>query len=746
MIAVMYSRSRKANSPDHHMLKLSFFSSQPLRPAVGALVLLMSCAEDTTHTDVPEAISNPTERIINSSATPENWLSYGGGYNEQRHSALSEINKANIDQLKPAWVYEMRRARGVEATPIIVDGVMYVSGAWSIVYALDATSGEELWVHDPKVPGETAVKACCGPVNRGVAVYGDKVFAGTFDGRLQALNASTGEVLWSVVTVDQTKPYTLTGAPRAANGLVYIGNGGADLGVRGYLSAYDVDTGELVWRFYTTPNPEKLPDGASSDSAFAELANETWGDTGAWTQIGGGGTVWDSIVYDHVNDTIIFGTGNGSPWNAKVRDPESDGDNLFISSIIAVDASTGAYKWHFQSTPREQWDYTATQPLMLADLPLGDDGAMRRIVMQAPKNGFFYVLDAETGAYIHADNFVPVNWTTGLDENGRPQIAAPALDTANGALVVPGSHGGHNWHPMAYNPATGYVYFPSHTTSLFYKDAPLGVDSPIADRIGYDPLAIAAAGYPAELIEAARAHTQGFLTAWDPVGNAVAWRLPLPSHDNSGVLSTAGGLVFQGDTDGGFRAHDAQSGDILWSADLKVGLMAAPSTYQVNGEQYIAVATGPGGAMSAVFGLTFDPPLRLSPGRVVVFKLGGTETIPDIVTPEIDETPKAAAFGDAALVARGFDRFSNFCSSCHGVFAISSGIYPDLRWSYISADADVWNSIVMDGALNDNGMVSFSSVLNIEDSEAIRAYVLDQGHLAMRHREAAQQSPLTDEH
>jgi len=328
------------------------------------------------------------ERLLAAEAEPEQWMTYGGSYDETRHSTLSKINRDTLQDLGIGWVYDMKKPRGVEATPIVVDGVMYVSGSWSVVYALDARTGEELWVYDPKVSGEDAAKGCCDVVNRGVAVYDGKVFVGVFDGRLEALDAKTGEVVWSQVTVDQSKPYTITGAPRVFKNKVIIGNGGAELGVRGYVTAYDTATGDLAWRFYTVPNPNKEPDGAASDDILAKLANETWGDTGAWTTDGGGGTVWDAIVYDSVNDQVLLGVGNGSPWNASIRDPDSDGDNLFLSSIVAVDADTGNYRWHYQTTPRDMWDYTATQPILLADLPLGEGGAPRRVVMQAPKKWF----------------------------------------------------------------------------------------------------------------------------------------------------------------------------------------------------------------------------------------------------------------------------------------------------------------------------------------------------------------------
>ena len=673
-----------------------------------------------------------TARILNASATPEEWLTYGGGYDEQRYSLLTGINKDNLDQLKPAWTYEMRRTRGVEATSLVVDGVIYVTGSWSIVYALDAKTGKELWVHDPAVPGETAVKGCCGPVNRGVAYYEGKIFSATFDGRLQALDANTGNVIWSVVTVDPSKPYTITGAPRTAKGLVFIGNGGAELGVRGYLSAYDANTGDLVWRFYTTPNPKKAPDGAASDSIFASYANDSWGDSGAWTIVGGGGTVWDSIAYDTVNDNIVFGVGNGSPWNAALRDPDSDGDNLFLSSIVAVDASTGAYKWHFQTTPREQWDYTATQHIMLADLPLGENGELRRVVMQAPKNGYFYVLDAKTGAFIHADTLAPVTWSEGLDENGRPTISEAARDTKNGALVQPNTHGAHNWHPMAFNRETGFVYIPTVMMGGAFKDIDMATAVGSSRALGYDVSAIVPAEYKPAFLESIRSRNMGALSAWDPVANKLAWRQITATRDNSGILSTAAGLVFQGDLNGDFFAYDAATGDVLWQADVGNGMMAAPSTYEIDGEQYIVLGTGPGGAYNLVFGFDHDEPAQPALGRIVAFKIGGDAEIPHLDAATVEPTPKTDSFGDKDMISLGLNRYANFCAGCHGVLAISGGTTPDLRWSYISADKNAWDSVVADGVLNDNGMISFSGLLSAEEIEAIRAYVINQGHLAVR--------------
>ena len=680
-----------------------------------------------------------TETISNAADTPENWLSYGGGYDEQRHSLLTQINKETIADLKPAWTYQMRRDRGVEATPLVVDGVMYLTGAWSLVYALDAKTGEELWVHDPEVPGATGVIACCDVINRGVALYEGKVFFGTLDGRLQALDAETGELLWSTVTVDQTKPYTITGAPRTAKGLVFIGNGGAEIGVRGYVSAYDVNTGDLVWRFYTAPNPNKEPDNAASDEIFSSLANKTWGEDGEWTSFGGGGTVWDSIVYDDVNDSLIIGVGNGSPWNAKLRDPNSDGDNLFLSSMVALNPSTGAYKWHFQTTPRENWDYTATQTIILADLPLGEGGALRRVAMQAPKNGFFYVVDAATGEFIHGAPYIPLNWAQGLDENGRPIENPAARQTETMQMIIPSTHGGHNWHPMAFSPQTNFAYIPAHYQPMPFRDRPEGLPPLGLSRMGYDPSVFGALEYDQSLLDQLQTNARSFLLAWDTVNNKPAWSVPSKVSDKSGVLSTEAGLVFQGDISGAFRAFDAASGDVVWESNLKYGLIAAPSTYEVDGEQYVVAAAGPGGAWNLAFGPMHKEPTLRAPGHVIAYKLGGAAEIPEPAQ-GVDPTPKAEVFGDKALAELGQSNYAALCAGCHGLLAIAGGATPDLRWSYAAADKTAWEQIVLGGALVNTGMVPFADFLTPDESEAIRAYVLRQAHLGLKLREASANS------
>ncbi len=676
-----------------------------------------------------------TQRIIESSPAKE-WLSYGGGYDEQRHSTLSKINRDTVANLGVAWTYDLATNRGVEATPIVVDRTMYVTSAWSHVYALDAATGTELWTYDPAVNKSVGANACCDVVNRGVAVYEGKVFVGVIDGRLEALDAKTGNVVWSTVTVDQSKPYTITGAPRVVDGLVLIGNGGAELGVRGYISAYDTETGDLVWRFYTVPNPEKQPDGAASDAAFQSVGNISWGDEGAWVTDGGGGTVWDSIVYDAANNQIIFGVGNGSPWNQKVRDP-AGGDNLFLSSIVAVDVKTGDYKWHFQTTPGDNWDYTATQSIILADLPLGENGANRRVVMQAPKNGFFYVLDAATGEFLSGTPFVPMNWAQGLDENGRPIEVAAARYGEVPYMQAPGPLGAHNWHPMAYSPDEQLAYIPAHEIPQAYGLDPRWAVKPANWNTGAD----FAAGVPVELppgtIQFLRASLKGRLIAWDPVSQSPRWSVEHENAWNGGVLSTAGGLVFQGKLSGDFVAYNSATGDQLWSHDLKSGGASGPGTFEVDGDQYVTITTGWGSAYALVAGFAYDAKVSPTVGKVVTFKLGGTGAIPDAEFAPIERAAKTERFGTEAQIADGLIHFARNCSVCHGPFAVSSGVLPDVRWSDYTSNADAWQAVVHEGVLSDAGMIGFGELLTAEEVEAIRAYVVTQAHNTLEQEAAA---------
>ncbi len=694
----------------------------------GSMLTACGTPETKPETEVDPAFVPVTkDRLLNATATPEEWLSYGGTYDEQRHSLLTQISTESVANLGVAWTYDLSTARGVEATPIVVNGIMYVTSAWSVVHALDAKTGAELWVHDPDVDRAVGAKACCDVVNRGVAVWGNKVYVGVIDGRVQALDALTGEVVWSQVTVDQSKPYTITGAPRVVDGKVLIGNGGAELGVRGYLNALDAETGKLVWRFYTVPNPDKVKDGAASDTVFADIGNASWGDLGAWKTDGGGGTVWDSIIYDEETDSVIFGVGNGSPWNRRLRDPAGL-DNLFLSSIVSVDADTGAYNWHFQTTPGDNWDYTATQTLILANLPLGENGADRRVVMQAPKNGFFYVIDAKTGEFISGKNFVPVTWATGLDENGRPIEVPEARYTETPILQMPGAMGAHNWHPMAFNPDSGLAYIPAQIIPMGYATDPKFDTRKQLWNTGSNFANTTPRELDLAMAKALRATLKGRLLAWDPVAQEERWSVEHTNAWNGGVLSTAGGLVFQGRLEGEFAAYDAATGAKLWSTDLKSGAASGPGTYQIDGEQYIAITTGWGSLYALAAGSAYDRPVSPTVGKVVTFKLGGTGSIPETDFLLQARIPAAEPFGNAAMLDAGFELYNFNCAVCHGPYAMSSGVLPDLRWSAISGNADAWRSVVIDGNLAANGMISFSEVLTTDEAESIRAYVVNQAH------------------
>lgn len=664
-------------------------------------------------------------RIVGADKEPGNWLSHGRTYSEQRFSPLNKIDAGNVGQLGLAWWLDIksRTTRGVEATPLVVDGVMYNTGAWSHVQAIDAKAGKLLWEYDPQVPGEHAVKACCDAVNRGAAVWGDKVFVGTLDGRLIALDAKTGKLAWETLTVDQSKDYTITGAPRVVKGKVIIGNGGAEFGVRGYVSAYDADTGKMVWRFYTVPGNPK--DGFESKAL--EKAAQTW--HGEWWKYGGGGTVWDSMAYDPDLDLLYIGVGNGSPWNYQIRS-EGKGDNLFLSSIVAIRPDTGEYVWHFQGTPGEDWDFTATQHMILLDLMI--DGKLRKCIVQAPKNGFFYVLDRETGAFISGTPYATVTWADGLDpKTGRPNVKAEARWSTSGkpVLMLPGPGGAHNWQPMSYSPLTGLIYIPATEAGFAYVpvDPKTWAFRPTHfSNIGLDPVGIA---FPEDegARKAIRASTKGKLVAWDPVARKAAWTVDYGVPWNGGVLSTAGGLVFQGTGEGKFVAYESSSGKKLWESFAQTGIIAAPITYEVDGEQYVTVNTGWGGTFSMIPGLVVSGAAAAGTNRVLTFKLGGKAVLPPLKTAERPlNPPPATAAPDK--VAAGKLLYETYCFYCHGDSAVSGGTLPDLRFSATLPSAEAWKAIVLDGTLTKNGMISFARNLKSDDVETIRAYLVERAH------------------
>ena len=683
------------------------------------LFLIFSCSEAVDS-------KNP---LVDFNSSPNEWLLHGRTYAEERHSPLDQINTSNVDQIGLSWSFETGTNRGHETTPIVKDGVMFITAPWSVVHALDAKTGDLLWTHDPKVERAWANNACCDVVNRGVALYENSIFFGTIDGRLISLDKDTGTENWSILTIDKSRPYTITGAPRIVKGNVIIGNGGGEFGVRGYVTAYDVDSGDELWRFYTVPGNPNEP----FESPEMEIAAKTWSG-GKWWEYGGGGTVWDSMAYDPALDTLYIGTGNGSPWNRYVRSP-GGGDNLYLSSIVALDPDTGDYKWHYQTTPGDSWDYTATQHMILADLEI--NGQMRKVIMQAPKNGFFYVIDRTNGELISAENYVPINWATHVDmETGRP-VENPAnnyFDTP--ALTTPGPLGGHNWQPMAFNPDTGLVYIPAQEMLFVYSHDKDFEYNPKTWNTGQQIEMTYLPKNPDELAMVDKA-TFGYLLAWDPVAQKEVWREQYQRPWSGGLLSTAGDLVLQGTSDGRFIAFDAASGEILWSVDTGQGIIAPPITYMIDEEQYIAVQVGYGGAYALAGAFPSANKNPAQNGRMLVFKLGGEEMSPPVQSIAKVNPVVPSMTTDALTIARGEYEYHEHCQFCHGAGVIGGGVIPDLRY-LDEVGHKTFLGVILGGMHSEKGMASFKDVLSLEQANQIQAYIISQAKLTGVTQEAAE--------
>ncbi len=681
---------------------------RPWRLAAGLAMAALCAATMAQKTTGAARVDGDSMRA--NTTTSANWPSYGLDYAETRFSKLKQIDAGNVARLGLAWSYDLESTRGVEATPLVVDGVMYVSASWSIVHAVDVRTGKRLWTYDPKVNREGGYKGCCDVVNRGVALWQGKVYVASYDGRLIAIDAASGKKVWETDTIVNRKfSYTITGAPRVFKGKVIIGNGGAEYGVRGYITAYDANTGKQAWRWFTVPGDPSKP---FEDESMAKAA-KTWDPAGKYWEAGGGGTAWDTLTFDPELNLMYVGTGNGSPWAASKRSP-AGGDNLYLASIVALNPDTGKYVWHYQETPGDNWDFTSTQPMILADIAL--DGKPRKVILHAPKNGFFFVIDRTNGQFISAKNFVDVNWATGYDKNGRPIETEMARVADRPREIIPSAYGARNWHPMSFNPQTGLVYMPVQgipLTLVDNKDWKFNANKPgeAHSALGWN-LAMHAN------VEPPKSAPFGRLLAWDPVAQKEVWRVEHVSPWNGGTLTTAGGLVFQGTADGRFLAYDAKTGAKLWETSVGTGAVAAPSTFELDGKQYVSIAVGWGG----VYGQAQRATERKGPGTVYTFVLDGKAKAPEMPNYGRGELVQGVPY-DAKLVPEGTALYVSNCVFCHGVPGVDrGGNIPNLGYS---AQATISNldKFVFNSPLTKNGMPDFTGRLKAEDVGKLKAFI-----------------------
>ncbi len=690
---------------------------------IAAACLLAGCSADKT----PEM-----------AVGPDDWATTGGDFGKSHHSALTDITADNVDQLGLAWQAELGTNRVLEATPIVIDGVMYTSGVAGRAYAFDAATGKELWRFEPEVDMQVNRTVCCDMANRGVAVSRGKVFVAALDAQLYALDARTGKVVWKANTVDDPqRGINSTGAPEVAGDVVVIGNGGAEYDVRGYVSAYDLETGKLAWRFHTVPRDPKL---GKQDHPDLDAAVKTWDPDSRW-DIGGGGTPWDAINYDPETGLVIVGTGNGGPYHTSRRSPKG-GDQLYLGSLVALDARTGRVKWHYQETPGDDWDYTSTQPMILTDMKI--DGQERPVVLHAPKNGFLYVIDRRDGKLLRANPIVRVNWTKGIDPaTGKPIPNPEAADYGVSPKVVfPGTPGARNWHPASFDPATGLYYAPvldignllfmtpgkkPLAKKMLNNDAALIFTSDLEAALPTLPPPVG------EAVRALPAFAMAQKTPWtsqlraiDPLTGKTVWAKPMDGwQDRGGTLTTASGLLFQGNLAGQLRVFDKANGKLLKTIETGTTILAAPMTYRVKGVQYVAVMAAWGGG-----GFPYVPRYsaaykRGNQGRLLVFKLGGGPVpIPaELPALEVASEPPAQQPGvTPAVIAKGQGLFFGNCALCHANQHRS--ITPDLRRMQPATHA-AFREIVLEGLLLVNGMPRWDDRLKPEDVDAIHAYLID---------------------
>ncbi len=691
-------------------------------------LILSACASDRA----PDA---PAQQMT----AGDNWTSPGGDAGKTHYSTLADMTPANIGTLGLAWETNLGTNRVLEATPVVIDGVMYTSGVAGRAYAFNAATGKELWRFEPDVDMQVNRTVCCDMANRGVAVARGKVYVATLDAQLYALDAKTGKVLWKADTVDDKKRgVNSTGAPEVAGNVVVIGNGGAEYDTRGYVSAFDLDSGKLIWRFHTVPRDPAL---GPQDHPDLEKAVKTWDPKSRW-DIGGGGTPWDAINYDAETGNVIIGTGNGGPYHTIKRSPKG-GDQLYLGSLVALDARTGRMKWYYQQTPGDNWDFTSTQPMILTHMKI--DGADRPVLIHAPKNGYLYILDRRDGKLLRANPIVRVNWADAIDpKTGRPHLRPDRADYATAPKIVfPGTTGARNWHPGTYDPQTG-LYYASvlDMGNLIYQtpgakpmrkkmlnvDAALVFTSVLKDALPAMPPPVQAAvkALP-EWEEVLKNPGKGELRAIDPLTGKTRWSVPSDGwQDRAGTLTTAGGLLFHGNIAGKLRVFDKATGKLLKSIDTGSSILAAPMTYRVKGVQYVAVMAAWGGG-----GYAYVPPYsaayqRGNQGRLLVFKLDGrpAKLPPALPALEVAPEPPAQAAGvTPATIAKGQQLFFGNCVMCHANQHRS--ITPDLRRMQPGTH-QMFSKIVLEGLLRQNGMPRWNDVLKPDEVAAIHAWLIDE--------------------
>jgi quinohemoprotein ethanol dehydrogenase len=670
------------------------------RPVIAASLLLVTSV-------VPAAGKVTNERVLAESASGENWFLKGGDFRGTHYSPLSQVNVENVNTLGLAWAADLPIPDGISTTPIVVDGVIYLSGAYSVVFAIDATNGNVLWSYDPEVRNAFADRpglSWISRVNRGVAVWDGDVFATTADCRLISIDAATGEMNWTMQTCNNDEGYSISDSPYVGGGLVFVGNAGSESAEknRGYISAYHADDGDLEWRFFIVPsdNPDE------NDTPALKMAAKTWsGDV--LEKHGGGGNSWNEMTYDPVSNQLFFGTSGSHLYTHALRSPDG-GDNLFLSSIVAINAETGAYNWHYQTVDKDSWDFNATMNIVLADLTIG--GRDRETVLIAPKNGFHYALDRHTGELLTAGKYAKVNWATHINmETGRPNYDPSAAYWTAGqgsaTLFWPNYWGAHSWNPMAFHPQLKLSYIP-------VIDLPSVVDN---EGAGEDVVMFT------ELDGVA--HYPGKLVAFDPVTQSIRWSVDRALPYNGGLMATAGNLVFQGSAEGRFEAYAADTGRQLWSVQTGSAINAAPASYSLDGKQYVLIPIGAGGGLQFLYPEMHSTDESKGPTRLLAFTLDGKTDIPVPAAgyPPLPDQPDLEASGET--IALGKALYDDACKFCHGSGAVTrfGGSVPDLRYSSEETHA-TWHGIVVGGAMSANGMPAMG--LDIEESEAIRNYVL----------------------